>query len=653
MNFYTQASNLQPPDYGLQTTDYRLRTILAAALVALAGFLAFSPSLGADFVFWDDDLSIYDNELVSRLDADHLRRFFSLRTALVDKYSPLYWLSLAANRALFGPGPFSFHLVNLLFHAASGALLFLILLALLRAAFPGERDRAAPAALFGALLWAVHPLRVNAVALAANRSYCQAVFFLLASFYLHLSASLGRRDGCTLLSRPGYWAAVLLFAASLFTFPIGLGALAAFLALDVWLSGTWRLPARILTEKLPLAAVTALSLAANLVLRSGAIGPEGGALSPGQALREAACVFSVWGFPLGKTLLPVGLTPYPALFLNPAPPAWPFALSVLAVAGVSVLAFLARKRFPGLLLIWLVYLSLLVPVLFESFPSERYAYLPALALSTAAAAGFLLLARRTRHPAVLPAAAALCLLALAAASVRHTAIWRDSPSLFGHILSHEKDRPFHAPIHARLGMWLMIQGDLPGSLRNLDQALALDPTAPDPRFVRGVARVRSGNPGSGEEDLLQASLLAGKSPHLSRVLPQGYTQAGNAYFDRKLYEDALRWYEKGAALLSPDPDGLVRMGVCHAYLGRVPRAVEFFEKAVDMAPGNLLAQYNLGYASRFLGRTGQARAHLEKALAINPGFAPARAALAELPPPPLPAARDQESSLPARELYLR
>lgn len=632
----------------------KVKMILAAALVAAAGFMAFSPCLTADFVFWDDDLSIYGNELISHLDAEHFRRFFSFQPATLSKYAPLYWLSLAMNRALFGDGPFSFHLVNLVFHAAGGVLLFLILHALLLHAFPGERERVPAAALFGALVWAVHPLRVNAVALAANRSYCQAALFLLASFFLYLSASLKRPDRGSLFARPGYWGSLLFLSVSLFSFPMGLGFPAACLALDVWLFRTWRLPGRVLAEKIPLAAVTALALAANLAVRSDFPGPLTAGLPLDSPLFQAARAFYMWGFPLGKTLLPTGLTPLPTLFLNPAPPLWPFVLALLAVGGISALLFLMRRRFPGLFLCWLTHLALLVPVLLESFPSERYTGLPAAALSPAAGAGLLLLmSRASGHPAsrrILQVSAWLAVLLLLILSMGHTAIWKNSVSLFEHILSREEDRPYHASVHTRLGMTLINQGDLAKALHHFDQALDIEPGRPDPLFARGIARVFGGDYNAAEEDLEAALLLAEKSPRLSSLLPGGYTHAGDAYFSRERFADALRWYGKALDSGPPDAPALVRMGICQANLGSLPEALRLFQEAVEKEPANLLALYNLGRAWKVMGKPARARVYLERTLEQDPAFAPARAALAALPPLPGRGAGNRDAERAPREI---
>ncbi len=131
-------------------TPLTRRDGLAALALAAAAFVTFWPALGCEFVAFDDQDYVTENPNVTEgLSVERTGRAFAFHAG---NWHPLTWLSLQLDASLGGPGPFGFHLTNVLLHAANAALLFLALRAL-----TGAFWRSAAAA----LLFAVHPLRVE------------------------------------------------------------------------------------------------------------------------------------------------------------------------------------------------------------------------------------------------------------------------------------------------------------------------------------------------------------------------------------------------------------------------------------------------------------------------------------------------------------
>ncbi len=87
-------------------------------------------------------------------------------------YRPLFWLSLALDRALFGLKPLGFHLTNLLLHWINGFLAFLLLK---RLSVPALRAAAV------VLVWLILPINSEAVAWISGRTYCLSALFTLLS----------------------------------------------------------------------------------------------------------------------------------------------------------------------------------------------------------------------------------------------------------------------------------------------------------------------------------------------------------------------------------------------------------------------------------------------------------------------------------------
>jgi hypothetical protein len=96
---------------------------------------------------------------------------------------PVAYLTLAANYAVGGTDPFGYHVVNVLIHLLTTAVIYLLVRTTL--AMPAMRPRygasAHAVALLGALLWAIHPIQVTAVTYVIQRMASLAAMFSLAS----------------------------------------------------------------------------------------------------------------------------------------------------------------------------------------------------------------------------------------------------------------------------------------------------------------------------------------------------------------------------------------------------------------------------------------------------------------------------------------
>src|SRR5206468_7626907 len=101
-------------------------------------------------------------------------------------YRPVVMASYALNYAWGGEDPTGYHLVNVVLHAANSAMVFLLVEEL----FPGRA-----LAFLCALLFALHPLRTEAVASIVGRAESLAAFFMLAAWLGYVRGR--RRPGLT------------------------------------------------------------------------------------------------------------------------------------------------------------------------------------------------------------------------------------------------------------------------------------------------------------------------------------------------------------------------------------------------------------------------------------------------------------------------
>jgi tetratricopeptide (TPR) repeat protein len=416
------------------------RTAAAAALIACATFLVFLPALRNGFVSYDDPTYVVENPLIRSLGGDLWRGAFGFHALL---WIPLVWISLALDRALFGPGPFGFHLTNVLLHSVSAGLATAFAARLL-SLVPGlsdstggrveDRGPSAPVlggAVAAGLLWAIHPLRVESVAWITERKDVLCGVFALCSAlcYLRFAAPPAPGEPTSSWRRLGPTTAFGLLAmaskSTAVTLPV------VFLSLDAWplqrLRSARDLP-RAAAEKLPLflasAAVSALTATAQRPIMMGL----DQASLPVRALIASHSVFAY----LVDTAWPVGLSPFlphPGEAALTRPLYWAAAAALLALTGAA--AAWARRA-PALAVAWLCWLTLLLPTLglvqvAAQERADRFTYLPSLALALLAGGSLAALLARGAWRWRVGALALVALLAAssAVATVRQTAVWRD------------------------------------------------------------------------------------------------------------------------------------------------------------------------------------------------------------------------------------
>jgi hypothetical protein len=418
--------------------------------VAVLAAGVFTPALSPEFVNWDDPGSFLDNPHYRGLGPRQLAWMFT--TFHMGHYMPLTWLTLGWDYAVWEMSAWGYHLTNLLLHAATAMVFYLLSARLLRLALGGAptgetwlRLGAAGSALF----FAAHPLRAESVGwITERRDVLSGLFYVAAVLAYVKAVSEGpRRVGL-------YWGSVALCVGALLSKSITATLPLVLLILDVYplrrLGGRagwsrWH----VWGEKLPFLV---LGLAASAVAFAALI-PLGNMRSlTGMSLllRVVLALYST-AFYVERTVWPMGLSPIYT---------FPFAVTYgdFAVAlGGFVLAGALARRLPAFTASWTAYVVMLLPVsgLFHNGPqsvADRYSYLSC--LPWALWVGAAVATRGVRGVAGPPLRAALrsvvlvVLLVFGALAWRQAAIWHDSVALWSHALEVDGD---NRVAHAYLG----------------------------------------------------------------------------------------------------------------------------------------------------------------------------------------------------------
>lgn len=560
--------------------------VAAPALVVLLTLAAFWPALDGQFVNWDDDKNFLSNPHFRGLDPASLRWMFT--SAHLGHYHPLTWITHAADYALWGLDPAGYHLTNLLLHAANAVLFYLVALRLLG-------PSPFPAAL-AALLFAVHPLRVESVAWATERRDVLAGLFFLLSVLAYLR---GRRS----LSL-GVFAAALLSKAIVVSLPVVL------LALDIF--PLRRFGRRAILEKAPWFLLAAIASVVTLAVQPAGVGgfAEHAATLPG--LRIGLSLYGLT-FYLWKTLVPVGLYPQYVLPADVSPSDPRILLAGLAVAALTGMAWLWRRRFPALLPVWICCVAGLLPVLSlfrvdtQQFAADHHTYLATMGIALVGAWALAALPA----PAALPIAAAVVLV-LAALTHRQTGVWRDSIRLWTYTL---EGAPDSVVAHNNLGEALAEAGRLPEAAVHFAQAVRIRPRYAQAHYNLGQALQKQGRFEDSVESLRRAFEI---DPRFTGSLADAHYNFANVLQGRRDFTAAIAQYEEALRHNPALADAHNNWGVALEAVSRSADAATHYRQALALDPRNADAHNNLGLSLEAAGNAAEAVAHYREALRSNP-----------------------------------
>jgi len=597
------------------------------ALVFLLSVCAFAPAFRQGFVRWDDDRNFVLNEHWRGLSDENQR--WMLTESHIGHWQPLTWMSLAldwefasgdvppATQDLEELRPVAerIHAVSVLIHGLSALCVYALIRWLLARSALGERAgalRVTLAAAAGALAFGVHPLRVESVAWATERRDVLAGVFLFATCLVWLRAvDAGRLRGGPLL------ACLALFVLSLLSKAWGITLPAVLLIWDVWPLRRWkgvrpdgRSFGQLVLEKVPFGLIAlAVAVQAFRAQREG----EGGITAVmdleahGIADRLAQAAYGAV-FYVRKTLWPTELAPLYELEVDFDPTRTRYVVSAVLFVLLTVGAWLARKRVPALLVAWLTFLVLASPVLGllqsgAQIAADRYTYLSCVPFAALFAGGLLAL-QRTRFERPVAGVVLLALGAAFVATWRQTRVWKDSQTLWEHVVQVE---PESYVAQYNLAAEHLVAGRMDAAVEHLQRSIAAHPGEGNvqARTTLGDLWLRQGRRRDVGELYLEGLAEDPQTYYLIQRLEELWGAAG-------AQRVAELW--RAAVAADPDDEGVrFEHGSFLLRQGKPRAAIEELTRAAQLAPQGDLIWFRLGQANLQSGQPDEAVAALEQA----------------------------------------
>ncbi|MDR3709495.1 MAG: tetratricopeptide repeat protein [Capsulimonadaceae bacterium] len=532
----SKSVNLSRPSYSIWA---------GACAIVVATVIVYLPALHGGFLL-DDDLLLTANPLIKNPNGWWM--FWC--THNTPDYLPLMSDSFWAEWRLWGMNPAGYHVTNILLHAVSAVIFWLLL-----------RRMGVPGAWIAAAIFAVHPVNVRSVAWIAERKNTLSMLFFLGTLLAFVASEDTR-------SKRVYWLAVALFACAL------LSKSSTVVLPMVLLIITWyrrrRITADDLRASMPFFAMSAIAAVAAIWYQYHVeIKPWNISAEP-PLWRLASAGYSVW-FYLGKLILPINLAMiYPRIQIDTGAPLNYLPL-FLVIAALALFAWKRRTWGAIPLVVSGCFVATLLPVLGfvnmaffkSSMVSDHLQYIPMLAIAAAAGAGIAWVMRRIgsisgevnfgansiewhNKPPLGTVLPAIVLLTLAMLSWTQAGLYRDRVTLAKDTLRTNAGS-FWA--HGEMAGALASAGDLAGAERELRVVIALDP--------RSIA---------------------------------GYNNLANILIREQRYAEAS---ELLVAAEQANPESVMvhmNLGLLYAKLGYLDQSRQEFARAARIDPSNAMAR---------------------------------------------------------------
>jgi len=162
--------------------------LITFGIIAGLVLIAYSNTFSASFHF-DDNPSIVENPTIKRVTTDNIIN-------LLGGVRPVVYMSLMLNYQLSGMNVVGWHIFNISLHIANSIFVYLLMFRTLNLPILENkyREKAKRMALFGALLFAVHPIQTEAVTYIITRTELLATFFYIATFLLFIKGARTKRS---------------------------------------------------------------------------------------------------------------------------------------------------------------------------------------------------------------------------------------------------------------------------------------------------------------------------------------------------------------------------------------------------------------------------------------------------------------------------
>lgn len=538
-----------------------LASVFGALLITL---ICFFNTTSHDFVNWDDDRNFYENEHVTSINEENFwsntKKIFT--DDVIGNYNPLSIWSFAIEKRVFGlDNPGKWHATNVALHLICVFFVFRICILL------GLRWQGS---LLVALLFGIHPMRVESVAWVTERKDVLFGAFYLSALYYYIKGKFNKKNYHILI--------FVLFLLSLLSKIQAVILPLSMVAVDYYLDDTWDMKS--VWRKIP------------YFLLSLVFGVLGIYFLSDQGALEHAVTYPIWQRPfvgsfsymiyLVKAVIPYKMSPlypyaqqmptyfYPTILIFPA---MIYAMYWMYKRGLKVWVF-------GLFFFTVnVFFLLQILGAGQGFLADRFTYIPYFGLFFIA--GYYLNKFIVEKPGLkipLLSGVALITLVFGHMTIQQNKVWKNSETLWTYVLKHYQKATLP---YGNRANYLRQQGRMQEALRDYEQATRLNP--------------------KGE---------------------QAFNSRARLYFDMATTRDtlllALQDYNRAIELSPNNGEFLINRGATYARLGDVDKAIADINQGLKYKPKHAVGYLNRSVLYNSQRNFQQALNDIESYLSLKP-----------------------------------
>ena len=539
------------------------------------------------FVLDDADYVTNNSHVVSGLSFDSITWAFTAFHS--GNWHPVTWISLMLDSHLFGNNPAGFHVVNVVLHAISAALLMLLLNVMTGAVWRSA---------FVAACFALHPLHVESVAWVAERKdVLSALFLILTLLCYSFYVTRGR------LSM--YVFSVIAFAFGLMAKPMLVSTPILLLLLDYWPFRrlSIRLPSgsnvkdmqpqvrngrtvrQLVLEKIPFVLLSAGSSIVTLYAQQPSISKLANVPFPD---RVSNAFWTLLLYMI-KMVFPIDLAViYPLVSL----PAWKVSSAAGAVCVLSFLVIKYADAYRYYFVGWFWYLITLLPVIGlvqvgKQSMADRYTYIPFIGLFIMASWGATEICYSSpKLKKAISAAAVVFLLMLSLTTWRQLGYWRNNKDLIKHSLEVTENNHF---AYYSLGLVYQQLGNNEQAISEFKRSIDIEPRDPIVQFDLAFLLDTQGKE-------LDAITHFNEAIALDPNFAQAHFNLGLVLGKLGAINESIGKLNDAVRIEPNNPKFRNNLGVTLAQQGMLDEAIQQFNIVLQLNPGDEKAKGNLQIA---------------------------------------------------------
>jgi protein O-mannosyl-transferase len=644
--------------WGLREKRFHLISI---ALIVILTAIVYANTLDNEFTNWDDDKLILNKTEIRSLEFDNLKKIFSLKAG--GTYQPMRVFSYAIDYSIGKLDPLIYHLHNITLHILASILLYMVLVIALPRIERGRSEKSVSfmplpelvkiLSLFTALLFALHPVNVEAVTWLSSRKYVLLSLFSFASFLFYLQRPLNKKKHFLF-----YMLSFIFWVFAVMSSPFGVVLPALFVLFEYCCHPDINPLQCVKDNRLRFLPYILMGMAvlAYLLIKLGA-----GARMDSASYGIFKTMMQVFFDYMRNFISPFWLNAryvdysYPTIFAYYKVGAGFGLLSCAVIASVYSLVKKKDKLW-FFALFWFVIswlpASNIVPI--STRMADRYIYVASVGFfvffSWSICYFFDFLASavravRNRERMLLFGFISMIVVFFSCLSVIRNDVWQNSGTLWENSMSRDVGNTI---AHNNYGMWLYRQGKLEKAKKHFLLASLFKPGDNLPLKNLGRLYIEQKEYGMAEKTykkilgndskdvlahraLWEILNLLGRSEeaekHLDFVLsaePSNVlvlNQKGLVYYKSKQYKKALDFFNKAIEIYSDNPDLYFNLGMTLKEMGSNDSALQKYRKAVKLKPDYAVAYSRIGQTLFCKKDYKNAIIEYQKALAINAGIA--------------------------------